>query len=84
MNISELGMTHRFNGSATISLIRVALGQAECFFEPMVASWDVFAGVIIITEAGGQVEHPPVLDFMTERGNVFAANGKISDLPLVL
>lgn len=75
--IDQLGMFPRVNGTATISLLRVAMGQAECYFEKNVASWDVCAGLLIISEAGGVIQHPKIADFMLSPGDVLASNGKI-------
>ena len=41
-------------GSAAIDLCDVACGRAEIFFELRLRPWDVAAGSLIVTEAGGQ------------------------------
>lgn len=42
-------------GSAAIDLIYVACGRFESFFEIGLNPWDVAAGALIVTEAGGKV-----------------------------
>lgn len=42
-------------GSAAVDLAYVACGRFEGFFEYNLNSWDVAAGVLLVTEAGGQV-----------------------------
>jgi myo-inositol-1(or 4)-monophosphatase len=40
-------------GSAAISLVNIAKGSAECYFEKEIMIWDVGAGLAIIEGAGG-------------------------------
>lgn len=40
-------------GSAALDLCDVATGKAVLYCEPQVAPWDICAGVVIVTEAGG-------------------------------
>ncbi len=42
-------------GSAAVDLAYVSCGRFEGFFEYGLSPWDVAAGVILVTEAGGQV-----------------------------
>ncbi len=42
-------------GSAAVDLAYVACGRYDAFFEYGLNPWDVAAGTIIITEAGGNV-----------------------------
>ncbi len=42
-------------GSAAVDLAYVACGRFEAFFEYNLNSWDVAAGVLLVTEAGGTV-----------------------------
>ncbi|MEM9746510.1 MAG: inositol monophosphatase family protein [Actinomycetota bacterium] len=42
-------------GSAALDLAFVATGRVEGYFEEFLNSWDVAAGVILVTEAGGLV-----------------------------
>jgi myo-inositol-1(or 4)-monophosphatase len=66
-------------GSAALDLAYVACGRAEGFWEVNLHPWDISAGVLIITEAGGTVtdfERKPVNAYTP---NIVASNGKIHD-----
>lgn len=45
----------RRTGSAALDLAFVAAGRVDAYFEQFINSWDVAAGVLIVTEAGGTV-----------------------------
>ncbi|MDP9431821.1 MAG: inositol monophosphatase [Actinomycetota bacterium] len=45
----------RRGGSAATSLAMVATGRAEAYWGPGIAAWDIAAGVLLVTEAGGVV-----------------------------
>ncbi|HET6764213.1 MAG TPA: inositol monophosphatase family protein [Longimicrobiaceae bacterium] len=65
-------------GSAALDLAFVAAGRLEGYFEIGLAPWDVAAGILLVTEAGGRVTgwpgdtRPPL-----ETGRVLATNGRI-------
>lgn len=42
-------------GSAALDLADVACGRYEAFWEPMLAPWDIAAGILLVREAGGVV-----------------------------
>ena len=46
------GMFQR-NGSAALTLAYVAAGRYIGFFEGHINAWDVLAGLLLVTEAGG-------------------------------
>ena len=46
----------RMLGSASQSLLQVALGSVECYSEQEIMLWDVAAGIAIVEGAGGRVE----------------------------
>jgi len=48
-------MEYRRYGSAAVSLMAVAQGRAEGYYEKHLNAWDAFAGILIIREAGGIV-----------------------------
>jgi myo-inositol-1(or 4)-monophosphatase len=66
------GGEYRRNGSAALSLAQVADGRLDGFAEQHLYSWDVIAGIVLVTEAGGWVS-----DFLVEgslqRGNSIVA-----------
>ena len=45
----------RRQGSAALDLAYVAAGRVDVYFEEFINSWDVAAGVLLVTEAGGTV-----------------------------
>ena len=44
----------RRTGSAAIDLCDVACGRSDVFFELRLRPWDVAAGSLLVTEAGGR------------------------------
>jgi len=48
-------------GAAAIDLCWVAAGRLDAFYEAGLAPWDLAAGSLIVTEAGGTVEEVPDL-----------------------
>ncbi len=64
-------------GSAAMDLALVAAGQFDGYYEPRLHVWDVVAGILLVTEAGGKVtdyDGQPVDLF---NPSVVAANPKI-------
>ncbi len=64
-------------GSTVFSLASVAAGRLEGFYERDLWPWDIAAGMLLVTEAGGRVSdfrgRAPALD----RGQLVASNGRI-------
>lgn len=62
------------NGSGALMLAYVAAGRLIGYFEPHINSWDCLAGIVLVQEAGGQVN-----DFLADagltRGNPIIASG---------
>ncbi|MBO2515933.1 MAG: inositol monophosphatase [Clostridiales bacterium] len=46
----------RRSGSAAVDLTDVACGRSDVFFELQLSPWDIAAGALIVTEAGGVFE----------------------------
>jgi len=64
-------------GSAAVDLAYVAAGRCEGFFEMNLGPWDMAAGSILITEAGGTVtDFGSGNDFLST-GNIVAGNKHI-------
>lgn len=64
-------------GSAAIDMAWVAVGRFEGFYEYGLNPWDIAAGVIIVEEAGGQVDaFTPSHDAIFDR-EIVATNGLI-------
>jgi len=69
-------------GSAAIDLAYVAAGRVDGFFELGLAPWDVAAGVLLITEAGGIVTDFGGGEDFVDTGNIVAGNPNIH--PVIL
>ena len=64
-------------GAAALDLAAVAAGRLDGFWEIGLSSWDMAAGVLMITEAGGLVGDLQGNDTYLERGQIVAGNPKI-------
>ncbi len=67
----------RRSGSAALDLAHVAAGYTDGFFEPGLASWDVAAGALMVTEAGGLVGNFSGDANFLEQGECMAGNPRI-------
>ncbi len=63
----------RRSGSAALDLCYTAAGRADCFWEPRLKSWDILAGSLILTEAGGVVTDFMGGDNYIETGDIIGA-----------
>ncbi|HYW07243.1 MAG TPA: inositol monophosphatase family protein [Longimicrobium sp.] len=67
-------------GSAALDLAYVAAGRLEGYFEIGLSPWDIAAGMLLVTEAGGRVSSwPGDADGPLASGRVVATNGRIHD-----
>jgi myo-inositol-1(or 4)-monophosphatase len=64
-------------GAAALDLASVAAGRLDGFWEIGLSPWDMAAGVLMITEAGGMVGDLEGNDKYLERGQIVAGNPKI-------
>lgn len=64
-------------GSAAIDLACVAAGRCEGFFELNLGPWDMAAGSLLISEAGGAVTDFGGGDDFLSTGNIVAGNNHI-------
>ena len=74
----------RRDGSAALDLAYIACGRFDGFWEDGLNPWDVAAGAILISEAGGRItnyENEP-LDIYTKK--VVASNGRVHQAMLRL
>lgn len=55
INLMKIFNKTRMLGSASISLLQVAKGSAECYSENEIMIWDVAAGLAIVEGSGGRV-----------------------------
>lgn len=68
VNFVKLGLPIRRLGSAAMDICYLACGRFDAFWEVNLNAWDVAAGCLILTEAGGKLS-----DF---RGNVYSIYDK--------
>jgi myo-inositol-1(or 4)-monophosphatase len=66
-------------GSAALDLCYVAAGRFDGFWEQRLKPWDVAAGALIVTEAGGRVTGMDGTRFDPSAGHLVASNGRIHD-----
>ena len=64
-------------GCASLALGLVATGVLDAYWEWGLAPWDLAAGVLLVTEAGGRVSSLEGGRFRLEDGEVAASNGRI-------
>jgi len=75
----------RRSGSAAIDLAYVAAGRLDGFWELRLSSWDVAAGILLVTEAGGRVTHTDGQSFqLSAEVSVLASNGHIHQAMLAV
>ena len=61
-------------GAAALDLAYVAAGRFDGYWERDLKPWDVAAGVLLVTEAGGKVTSADGDDLSLEEGSICAAN----------
>lgn len=61
-------------GSAALDLASVAAGRFDCFWELMLAPWDMAAGLLIVREAGGVVTDLAGEEATIAHGGLVAGN----------
>ena len=64
-------------GSAALDLAAVAAGRLDGYWEWRINPWDIAAGVLLVTEAGGQVTMPDGLPLDLYARKIVASNGLI-------
>ena len=72
-------------GSAALDLAYVAAGRFEAFYELALNPWDVAAGVLLVTEAGGRVgSYRPAGPYALGDFRILASNGVLHEAMLTL
>lgn len=66
-------------GSAALDLCMVASGRFEGFWELKLNPWDMAAGVLMVTEAGGRITDLSGGPFDMLAGEIFASNGRVHE-----
>ena len=69
-------------GSAALDLCYVASGRFDGFWEQRLHPWDMAAGALLVTEAGGTVSTMAGASFDSREGSVVATNGPLHEAML--
>lgn len=64
-------------GTTVLCLAYVAAGRLEVFYERDLWPWDIAAGILLVTEAGGRVSGFDGRPAVLERGELVASNGLV-------
>ena len=64
-------------GAASLDLAYVAAGRFDGYWEHNLKIWDIAAGILLVTEAGGTVTTTSGTDEMLKTGDICATNGHI-------
>lgn len=67
----------RQTGSAALNLCYIAAGRLDGYWERPLQPWDVAAGALIVTEAGGQISDFAGGPFTSFGAEVVASNGRL-------
>jgi myo-inositol-1(or 4)-monophosphatase len=67
----------RQTGSAALNLCYIAAGRLDGYWERGLSPWDVAAGAVIVTEAGGTVTNMSGGSFRSDDREILASNGKL-------
>ncbi len=76
-NFAMSAQALRRDGAAAIDLCYVACGRFDGFWELNLSPWDMAAGGLIVTEAGGQVTDFSGGEFSIYKPEIIASNGLI-------
>ena len=66
-------------GSAAIDLCYIAAGRMDGFWERDLKPWDIAAGALIVTEAGGRITNMGGQPFASRGRDVLATNGLLHE-----
>ena len=69
----------RRDGAAALDLCYVAMGRFDGFWEMKLKPWDMAAGNLIVTEAGGRISGFDGCKLCLDSGAVLATNGRLHD-----
>jgi myo-inositol-1(or 4)-monophosphatase len=64
-------------GSAALDLCYVACGRLDGYWEHHVKPWDLAAGALLVTEAGGEISRVDGSAFSVDGGEVLASNAAL-------
>ena len=64
-------------GVASLDCAHVAGGKLDAYWEMKLKPWDICAGALLVTEAGGRVTDLAGAPFDSRSGNILASNGLV-------
>lgn len=64
-------------GAASLDLAYVACGRLDGYWERGLKTWDIAAGAVLVTEAGGKVSSYELEPLDLESGRILASNGHL-------
>jgi len=73
------GCAVRRAGSGALGLAYVSAGRIECYAEQHINAWDVAAGLLLVTEAGGRVNNFWADEGLSQGNAVLASNPLLAD-----
>jgi myo-inositol-1(or 4)-monophosphatase len=75
LRVLPVAQTVQRTGSAALNLAYVAAGRMDAFFSSSLRPWDVAAGALIVTEAGGRVSQVDGSPLALDIPDLLASNG---------
>ena len=75
LRVMSHAQTVQRTGSAALNLAYVACGRIDAFFSSSLKPWDVAAGALIVTEAGGRVSKMDGSPLEIEVPDLLSSNG---------
>jgi myo-inositol-1(or 4)-monophosphatase len=75
----QAGCAVRRAGSGALGLAYVSAGRIECYAEQHINAWDVAAGLLLVSEAGGRVNNFWATDGLHHGNAVLASNALLAD-----
>lgn len=76
-HLTHLSQGVRRGGSAAIDLAYVACGRLDGYWERGLSPWDIAAGIVLVTESGGQVTAYDGSPLDITSGRLLATNGHL-------
>lgn len=77
--LTHLSQGVRRGGSAALDLAFVAAGRLDGYWERGIKAWDIAAGTLLVTEAGGKVSAYDQTPLNFSSGRILASNGLIHE-----
>jgi myo-inositol-1(or 4)-monophosphatase len=77
--LTHLTQGVRRSGSAALDLTDVACGRLDGYWERGIRPWDMMAGIVIVTEAGGKITAYDGTPLDIDSGRLLATNDRIHD-----